>query len=172
MAEQNANENPTSAKRQFPLKTMLILAAVLLIEAGAVSAIWFFAGQPAEVKADGAKLDEAQLEQPVEIQLIEERFQNTRSGRAYLYDTEIFIVVPKKHQKTVEGRIESMRAQVTTEIATIFRRAEPSHLLEPELSTLTRQIKAVMDERIGYDEEGEPYIQQVLIRKCMQYPAS
>ncbi|MFW6058558.1 MAG: hypothetical protein ACODAQ_00165 [Phycisphaeraceae bacterium] len=171
MAEQNANDKQP-AKRQFPLKTILILAVILLLEAGAVSAVWFFAGQPPEVSADGADLDQAELEQPVEMELIADRFQNTRSGRAYLYDTEIYIIVANKHQKTVERKLGSMHAQITTEVATIFRRAEPAHLLEPELSTLTRQIKAVMDEKVGYDEEGKPYVQQVLIRKCMQYPAS
>ena len=172
MPEQTANDKQATGVRRLPLKTIMILAVVLLLEAGAVSAIWFFAGQPADVAAEGTNLDEAQLEQPVEMVLIEDRFQNTRSGRAYLYDTEIYIVVPRKHQSTVQNKLEGMHAQVATEIATIFRRAEPAHLLEPELSTLTRQIRAMIDEKFGYDEAGKPYIQQVLIRKCMQYPAS
>ena len=171
MAEQNENKQD-APKRKFPIKTIIALAVVLLLEAGAVSVVFFIAGQPADVKAEGAKLDKAKMEQPVEMLLVEDRFQNTRTGRAYLYDTEIYIVLARKHEKTLNQRLESMKAQITTEIATIFRRAEPSHLLEPELSTLTRQIKAMLDEKIGYDEDGEPYVEEVLIRKCMQFRAN
>jgi len=172
MAEQGENQQQDAPKRKFPIKTIIALAVVLLIEGAAVSLVFLLAGQPADVKAEGAKLDEAKLNQPTEMLLVEDRFQNTRTGRAYLYDTEIYMVVPNKHEKTVEGKLEQMKAQVTTEIATIFRRAEPAHLLEPELSTLTRQIKAMVDRKFGYDEEGEAYVQQVLIRKCMQFRAN
>lgn len=172
MAEQSEKNASSSSKRTFALRTLVALVLMLLLQAGVVSTVFFIAGQPADVRAEGANLDEAHLEEPVELLLVEDRFQNTRTGRAYLYDTEIYIVVPRKHQETVRTRLENMRAQVTTEIATIFRRAEPSHLLEPELSTLTRQLKAMTDRRFGYDEEGEPYIQEVLIRRCMQFPAN
>ena len=171
MAEQD-NQNAPVSKKKFALRTFAALLVMLLLQAGVVSTVFFITGQPADVRAEGAKLEEAELEEPVELQLVEDRFQNTRTGRAYLYDTEIYIVVPRKHQQYVQTRLERMHAQVTTEIATIFRRAEPSHLLEPELSTLTRQITAVTDRRFGYDEDGEPYVREVLIRRCMQFPAN
>lgn len=172
MAEQSEKASASTDKRKFALRTFVALIVMLLLQAGVVSTVFLLTGQPADVRAEGAKLEEAELEEPVELKLVEDRFQNTRSGRAYLYDTEIYIVVPRKHQAHVERRLEQMHAQVTTEIATIFRRAEPSHLLEPELSTLTRQLKAMTDRRFGYDEDGDPYVQEVLIRRCMQFPAN
>lgn len=170
-----AGEKPAAAadgKKKLPIKTVGILAAVLALEAGAISAAFMLAGGPAEVKAEGAAADDhALLEQPVEILVIADRFQNTRTGRAYMYDTEIFVVTKKKHEEQVGDRLEHMKAQITTDIATIFRRAEPSHLLEPELSTLTRQVRAAIDGRLGHDEDGQPYADEVLIKKCMQFRA-
>ncbi len=174
MAE-DVKEQPAagaSSGRKLPVKTVAVLAAVLLLEAGAISAAFIFAGGPAPVQAEsGYEDDRARLEQPVETLVLADKFQNTRTGRAYLYDTEIFVVVKTKNQSNIEGRVDQMKAQITTDIATIFRRAEPTHLLEPELSTLTRQIRAALDGRLGIDEDGQPYVQEVLIKKCMQFRA-
>ena len=169
MADEQTTEQ-TQGGRKLPLKTALILAAVLLIEGAAISGAFLLSRGPTPVQAEEAPGHAAALaEQPVEVLLVAEKFQNTRTGRPYLYDTEIYIVIRQKDQERIEARIEAMRAQITTSLATIFRRAEPSYLLEPELSTLTRQIQADLDEQLGRDEEGEPYVQEVLIKKCMQF---
>jgi flagellar basal body-associated protein FliL len=165
------NEQATPG-RKVPVKTAIILAAVLLIEAAAISAVFLLSGGPSAVKADPSAFDAVALaEQPVETLVIADKFQNTRTGRPYLYDTEVYAVVRQKHLGNVDMRVASMRAQITTDVATIFRRAEPSHLLEPELSTLTRQIHAALNDRLGHDEEGQPYVREVLIKRCMQFRA-
>lgn len=171
MAEKDKNVAEQS-KKKLPIRTALIVSAVLFAEVATVGIAYWALGGPAEVRADGAAVDAAMLaEQPVEILVVEDKFQNTRTGRAYLYDTEIYIVVTKKHEGEVQKSIESMSAQITTDIATIFRRSEPAHLLEPELSTLSRQINAALDARLGQDDQGESFVQEVLIRKCMQFRA-
>lgn len=173
--EQKDNATPAAEeapKKKLPIKTAIVLVAVLLIEGAAISGAFMFAGGPEEAHADGAAHDEAAMaEQPVETLVISDKFQNTRTGRPYLYDTEIYVVTKAKHQAEIEGRVETMKAQITTDVATIFRRAEPAHLLEPELSTLTRQVQAALNERLGHDEDGKPYVLEVLIKKCMQFRA-
>ncbi len=173
MAEQVKDEAaPEQEKRKLPLKTIIILAAVLLVEAAVISAVFLLSGGPAEVRADG-NVDEraAVLEQPVEVLVIADKFQNTRTGRAYLYDTEIYIEIRRKHQGDVEQRIDTMRQGIKEDIAKVFRKAEPAHLLETELSTIRRQIRAALDERLGRDEQGEPYVERVVIPKCHQFRA-
>jgi hypothetical protein len=64
-----------------------------------------------------------------------------------------------------------MQAQLSTEIATIFRRAEPSYMMEPDLATLSRQIGAVLVQKLGTDSEGEPYVMGTLIKKCIRIRA-
>ncbi len=171
MAEKETEQ--ADAKKKLPLKTIAVLIAVLLIEAGAISAVFLLAGGPADVKGDAAAADkEAQANRPVEQLVVEEKFQNTKTGRTYLYETEIYIVVRQKYQDDITEELEAKRSQITTDISTIFRRADPVHLLEPTLATITRQIKAALDERLEPDEEtGESRVMEVLIRKCIQFKA-
>lgn len=163
------DKTPEPGKKKLPLKTLLLLAAVLLIEAVAISAVFILAG-PASVRADGAVDDaEAKMELPAEVLVLADKFQNTRRGRAYLYDTEVYVVVANKYKDQIEDTIEAKQAAITADVATIIRKAEPAHLMEHELSTLRRQIHAALDKRLGYQPNGEPYIQEVLITRCDEY---
>ncbi|MEM1209892.1 MAG: hypothetical protein AAF586_04440 [Planctomycetota bacterium] len=170
MPDDNAPAN--EPKKGLPIKTIVAVAAVLLIEAIAISAVFILSQGPEAVVADEAAVDAAaEGERPVEHMVVADKFQNTRTGRAYLYDTEVYIVVKNKHLGDVVERIDLMRARVSTDIAEIFRKAEPSHLLEPELATLRRQIRAALTERLGYDADGETLVMEVVIPRCKQYRA-
>ena len=165
-------ENAPAAGKKFPLKPILVLLAVVLIEGAAISTAFMLSGRPADVSADsGAQKDEAlKLEQPIEELVVADKFQNTRTGRTYLYDTEVYIVVKQRHHEQAKALLESKKAQIRQDIRTIISKAEPSQLLEPTLATLTRQIKASLDEKLGVDpQEGKPLIEEVLITKCTQF---
>lgn len=174
-----ADENKDAAaapeeggKKKLPIKTALVLIVALLIEGIAITSVFIMAKGPEPIRAD-AGLDEqlADEEKQVEVLVIEEKFQNTRTGRSYLYDTEIYVLIRNKHIDDVEANILGMKAQLSTEIATIFRRAEPSYLMEPNLATLTRQVGAVLVEKIGTDSDSEPFVQGTLIKKCIRIRA-
>ena len=174
MAEQNeqpAAEGQEPEKKGLPIKTILVLVIALVIEGAAISGVFMMAGGPEPVQAQGAADDEAaEMERPIELLACQGRFQNTRTGRAYLYDTSVYIVIKKKYEEQITQKIEMMQAQIDTDVAKIFRKAEPSHLLEPELSTITRQIKSALDGRFGQDEDvGESIVQEVLIPKCQRF---
>ena len=170
MAEEQ-NETP-SPGRKLPLKTILILAAVLVIEAAAISSAFLFARGPSRVEASGAAMDDlAHLEEPVEKLVVADKFQNIKTGKSYLYDTEIYVVVKRKHEGNIDKIINEMSAQIAADMSIIFRRAQPAHLLEPTLATLQRQIKAVLDKRIGRDEDNNRIVLEVLITKCTQFRA-
>ena len=164
-AEDNKKKSPKSS-----LKTLLVLLAVLVLEAGVIVGLFMLMGGPTEVRAELAGEDEAaRAERPVEVPVISDRFQNTRTGRSYLFEADIYVIVQQRHREHVKDRLEQMNAQITSDIATIFRRAEPAHLSEHELATLKRQIQAALDERLGYDEDGEPYVQQALIGRLTRH---
>lgn len=170
MAEEG-NENQ-AAQKKVPLKMFLIFSVVLMIEGVAISLVFLLSSGPEPVKADGAAMDlEALAEQPVEVLVIADKFQNTRTGRSYLYDTEVYIVIRQKYQEDVESDIETKRAQITADIATIFRRAEPAHLREFELATLRRQIEAALKNRLKPAEDNTSVIEEVLIGKCTEIRA-
>ena len=175
-----ADEKPEAAaeggeekKKGLPLVPIIAVAAVLFLEAAVIVALFMFSGGPSEVKAEPGVADEiAQGEEPAEVLVVAEKFPNGKSGRNFLYDTEIYVVVKNRNLEMIEEKKEQMQASVKRDIFTIFRRAEPSHLREQELSTLTRQITSALQSRFGNEEEsGEPFIQEVLITKCMEFAA-
>ena len=162
-------EGQAAPKKKIP-KTALFVVAILLLEAVTVVITFSMSGGPATAKADrqiAALVDDSN--QQVEELVLEDKFPNSRRGDVYLYDTQIYAVVRKKHQEKVKGQIKSMSAQIHADLGTVFRRADPSFMHEDELQTLTRQIKAVLDERFGRDPEGEPVIQRIVITKCTEY---
>lgn len=170
MAEQTPQSEESTPKRKLPMKTMIVVASVLLIEGIAISGAFLLAGGPIEIKAEGGLegiMDDA--EKSVEAIVVAEKFPNARQGRVFVYDTEVYIVIKKKHQEEIEAQLKEMSAQISTEIRTIFARADPNHLLSADLSTLSRQIKSILDGKLGNDEEGKSRIDRVLIRKCTQY---
>lgn len=157
-------------KKGLPLMPVIAVLAVLVIEAVVIVGLFMFSGGPSEVKAEPGVEDAlAAGEDPAEILVLAGKFQNTRSGRSFMYDTEVYIKTKQKHLELLETRKEQMQASITRDLATIYRRAEPSHLREQELATLTRQVTAALQERFGKDENDEPYVQEVLITKCMEF---
>jgi flagellar basal body-associated protein FliL len=159
-------------KGGLSMKAVIIVGAVLLIEGVTIAGVFLLAGGPDDANANTAAVDEAaQMELPDEVQVIEDKFQNTRTGRAYIYDTQIVVICKRKNKAEIEQKLEMMRARISADIAEIIRKAEPAHLLEPELATLKRQVQSALDSRLGSDIDGNPLVMEVVIPKCEQYRA-
>ena len=159
-------------KKKFPVKTAIVIGAVGLVEAVIIVVVFLLASGPDPITAAGTEpLADTAIEQnkTVEILVANEKFPNAKGGRVCLYDTEIYIQTTKKHQQQIETQVKDKTAQITSRIRTIIGRADPAQLLSPDLTTLSRQIKAMLDEKLGVDEGGKSLINEVLVRKCTQY---
>jgi flagellar basal body-associated protein FliL len=168
--ENNEANNDKKKSRAGAIKAILLVAAILFLEAGTIIGTMYFGGGPAEVKGEGITPDnEAELNKLVEIQLVEGKFTNERTGRTYVYDAEIFATVKQKHADQFKEELESMKQRVRSEIDAIFRGADPAFFAERERSTLTRQIESTMKKRFGDTAEGESIVQDVVIGKCLPY---
>ncbi len=171
MAEEQDNPEEQEAPKKKS-KALLILAAIVVIEGAVIAGVFMVAGKPADVKADPATEDLAAMaEESVEEMVVSEKFPNTKRGRTYIYDAEVYIVIRRKYQAELRGKLDSMTAQVSADVRTIISRAEPNHLLEPTLATIKRQIKAALDERLGRDEDGQSRIDDVVITRFTQFRA-
>lgn len=170
MAEQTETDAPT---RKLPLKTILVVGIVFIIEAVAISAAFLFAGGPEPTAADpGAEQSKIEFaEQPIEILVVDGKFPNTGTGRTYLYDVEIFIVLKRKHQIKAEGEIEARQAQIADDVREIISRAEPAQLAEPRLAAIKRMIKQKLELRLPRDEDGQTIVIDVAIKKWTHYRA-
>ncbi len=167
MPEDPKTAAPATTPKKRPLKVIAIVAGLMLAEAAGVYVLIGLTGsgtQQAAAEIHGA--DQAELQQLVEIEILEEKFQNMQTGRAWIWDTQIVLKVKVKNEAFVTGELEMRAAEIREGISQIMRRAQHAHLREPELTTLNRQLTAYLDKAFGPDPDGHSRVERVLIPRC------
>lgn len=171
-------------------KTPVLVGGVMLIEAIVLFGGFKFLGAGAG-KASGAESLQAELageegadaghgghgeagdskagphRKTVEINVLDFRAPNKLSGRTFLYDVSIYIVVKSEFEDRVKSTIADSEALIKDRIRTIIAQSDPEKLgggSEPGLETLRRQVKYQLDEIIG-----EGMISEVLIPRCIPF---
>jgi len=173
------NAKPETEKSKVPMKAVGIVVAVLMLQWGSLVGLYFFMGAPAPVAAEatsgseggehGEAAGDVPLDLPVEVMVSAEKFPNTRTGRTYVYDAELYVVAQRKYQQRLEPQVKNMSAQISEDIREIVSRADRATLNEPTLATIKRQIKNRLDERFGRDEQGNSIIEQIVIKKFTEF---
>ncbi len=187
-------------KKGLPIKTIGAVAVMLIVEAVAIVAGIKMFGGPSEVKGvelEHAEHDEGDM--LVEVPVLHEKFTNGSSGRVWMWDTEVIIKAKKKHageetpvapKKEEEGKkaaaeghgeqpagpmlreeMKARMAEIRTGIGAIMSSAQHAYYTEPGRETLSRQILEYLRKVFGQDAEGNERVQEVLIPKCLGFPA-
>ena len=155
-----------TAKKKSPAKMLIVLGAILLIEAVAIVGAMMVFGGPSEVaaEADTAQVVAPEDEKIQEILVLDAKLANNKSGLTFIYDTEIYVQVRKKHADRVTGELERYRNEIKAQITTIWRTSEPHHFQEPKLENLNRKVAALLGDRFGSDPHtAQPVISKVVI---------
>jgi flagellar basal body-associated protein FliL len=159
-------------------KTPVLLGGVMLIEAVVLFAGFKFlssGGPHLAVAAELVKEYPAGLEgsaagnakHTVELNVLDFRATNKLSGRTFLFDVSIYVVLRREHQESVKNTIKEREALIQDRIRTIIAQSDPERLgggSEPGLETLRRQVKHQLDEIVG-----EGMIEEVLIPRCIPF---
>jgi flagellar basal body-associated protein FliL len=171
MAEdKKKNTEAPEPARKLPVKTLALVGVLLAMQLSLVGALFVMMGGPEEAAADAAAPDPVMLAQrPREVHVATGKYPNSRTGRTFVYDTEVYIVVAEKHRERVVEQIENMRAQISEDLREIISRADRSQLTEPTLATIKRQLKARFDARFGADEEGKSIVRDVVMNKFTEF---
>jgi hypothetical protein len=149
MPDTNAPAAAPAPASTSPMKALFIVVGVVLLEALTIGATMYLAGGPKQAAAGVLETDrQAQLNRPVEVSVVKDKFLNTQTGRAILYDSEIYIIVRNRDADRVRAALDSIKAQTEMDVATIMRSAQPSYFQEPTLTTLRRQIQAKLEDRL------------------------
>ena len=161
------------AKVGLPIKTIAIVAVLMIVEAAAV---FFVVGstmrKPVEAKAGELHgEEEAKLDALVELPLVEDKFQNMSQGQAWIWDAAVFIKVKKRDEAKVQEVLQARNAEIKEGISYIFRRAQHAQLKEAGLETMNREITAYMNEIIEKSPDGASRIEKILIPRCRGFPA-
>lgn len=175
MADEETNDETTqegAPKKSGGLKTIIIVAAIMLLEGGVVFFVVSSMGGPKGVAATELEgLEGTGEEAPVEVKLVEDRFQNMQTGRVWEWRVQIYLRVRQKNVGEITKIQERDEASIREGVAMIFRRAHDRHLREPGLETITRQLTAYLNEVFGLDADGLPRIDRVIIPECKGFPA-
>jgi flagellar basal body-associated protein FliL len=169
MTEQS--EQSQQPAKKSPKLTILIVGAVMLVEAAAAIGFIMLSGKGAahaEAGIQGEQL--ADEEKTLEIELVSDRFQNLASGQAWTWNIEVVLQVRKKNELKVKGELERRKAEITEGVSLLIRRSAHSHLTEPGLETFHRQLGAYIEQIFGSGAEGEPLVERVIIPKCQGNP--
>lgn len=137
----------------------------------------------------------------VEVPVLHEKFTNASSGRMWMWDTEVIMQAKKKHagEEVAEGdkggdghgggheapagdaahhagptlreELKMRQAEIRTGIGAIMSSAQHAYYTEPGRETLSRQILEYLRKAFGQDAEGNERVHEVLIPKCLGFPA-
>lgn len=158
-------------KKGPPIKTIVVVLGLLIVEAVAVVGVVSISGSPSAVQ--GSDLDltpQDELEMTTEVLIVQDKFPNNSTGRVWLWDMELQAQVKAKNREYVEKVLEERQAEIKTGVGRIIRNARQNHLQEPSLETLTRQLRQYLRGVFGQDPDGEERIQDVLLPKLVGFP--
>lgn len=165
-APPNAAAETAPKKKRFG--TVAIVAVVMVVEGVALFAVMKMMGGKPEhaAAAEAAEPVARPVLDDEEIQVVQLRALNVKSGRPVLYNLKVFVRVSADKADAIRKTFEKKRATIEDIIARIVRSAEPTHLSEDGLETLRRQIHFELG-RICSEESG---ITEILIPECTPYP--
>lgn len=164
-AAESGTEQAPAKKKGLPLP--IVVGALMAVEGVAVFGVVKMMSAPKQAEASHlAGADDAAQQALVEVPLVEDRFQNMQTGRVWLWDVQIVLKVMSKHEDHVAFVLASREAEMKEGVSMLFRRASHAQLKEPGLETINRQITAYIQQVIGTDAEGHPYVERVMIPRC------
>jgi flagellar basal body-associated protein FliL len=168
----NAESTESGGSKQGGLKTMLIVAALMIAEGGGLFVVMkMMGGGSAVVASELEGLEGTGDEAPVEVQLVEDRFQNMQTGRVWEWRAQIYLRLRQKNVEEINRIMERDAATIKEGVAMIFSRAQDRHLREPGRETITRQLTTYLNEVFGLDPDGLPRIERVIIPELKGFPA-
>ncbi|MCA9305478.1 MAG: hypothetical protein KDA16_03035 [Phycisphaerales bacterium] len=166
-----APEASAGGGKKLPLKTIIIVMAMLVVEAGVLVAALSMFGGPSKAVADDGVVEPSPDALLVEIPVVHEKFNNSATGRVWLWDTEVLIQVREKDQPAIEDILTRRQAEIRTGISAIVASAQHGYFTEPGRKTLTRQLEDYLREVFKQRGETESRVAMVLIPKCVGMPA-
>jgi hypothetical protein len=160
-------ETTTGGGQSKPMKTIVLVLALLLAEAAAIVGTMMLVGGKPDVASAAEGMADGELvegEKIVEILVLDAKLPNAKTGVTYLYATEIYAQVKQKHAERVEQELEQFYNEIKAELTAVWRTSDPRHFQEPKLENLTRKVYALLNDRFGVDQEdGEPILVKCVI---------
>jgi flagellar basal body-associated protein FliL len=168
MAEEQ--QQTVATPKGLPIKTIAVVAAIMMMEAGGVYIFMRMTGRTPEVASATLAAEEQNPDTPVEVQLIAGTYTNLSTNQNWMWEIDIYLKVRRRNEELVNKTLERRKAEIAEGVGLIIRKAQHAHLKEPELLTIQRQLGALVTEIFGTDPDGAPRVERVIIAKCTGLP--
>lgn len=158
------------SKSKLPLKTILIILAVLLLEGGTIAVFMTFKGGPTPAEGTNPIEGDTQVDQKEydEVTLAGNfNVDNYMGGKTRLVITmEVCAKVTKDKGEEFRGLVDTHKTEIKDTIRTLVASAQPDQIKDPKLQVIKREIQTAVEKVIG---EGQ--IQEILVSSWQSYPA-
>ncbi|MBN1846412.1 MAG: hypothetical protein JW810_12055 [Sedimentisphaerales bacterium] len=170
-----AEETPVSPEEQkkkskLPLKTIIIIVGVLLMEGGTISMFMVFKGGPAPAEGTDPISDTAQVQtkECAEVVLAEDfSVDNYIGGKTRLViNMRICAKVDKAKAAELEPLVEGHKTEIMDAVRTLVSSAQPDQIKDPKLQVIKREIKTGVEKIIG-----EGLLDEILVSNWQSYTA-
>ncbi|MFG0282902.1 MAG: hypothetical protein ACF8R7_00630 [Phycisphaerales bacterium JB039] len=171
MAQAQDQSAPAESKAgKLPIKTLAVVAAIMLVEGAGVYTFMRMTGRTPEVASAELIDEDNDQEALVEIQLLSGQYPNLSTNQLWLWEIDIYLKVRRKNEELVNKILERRKAEIAEGVGLIIRKAQHTHLKEPELLTIQRQLRALVTEIFGTDPDGAERVERVIIAQCKGIP--
>ncbi len=148
---QNEEQKP---KRKLPLKTIIVILGVLLLEGGTIGVFMAFKGGPSEAGASNESIVETQdptEKQMAEVVLAEDfTIDNYTAGRSRIViRCGVAAKVSLENQLKLQELVTAHKTEIKDTIRTLVSSAQPDHLRDSKKQVIKREIKTGMEDIIG-----------------------
>jgi len=171
MAEQKQvpSKDEQKPKRKLPIKTLIIILGVLLLEGGTIGVFMAFKGGPSEAGASSDPIVDTQnpeQQKMAEVVLAEDfTIDNYTGGRSRIViRCGVAAKVSLENQPKLKELVTTHQTEIKDTIRTLVSSAQPDHLQDPQKEVIKREIKTGMEEIIG-----EGLIDEILLPDWTSY---
>ena len=172
MPEEGAEKNEVQKdKPKLPIKTILIVVGVLLLEATIISMFFVMKGNspaPAEATDPIEQTQESPTENLAEVILIEDAsVDNYVGGKTKIIVTlQVAAKVENSNKEKLTTRVTEHKNEIMNTVRVVVSSATPTEIRDPKIQVIKRQIQVEIEKTIG-----EGLIKEVLLPVWTTYVA-
>jgi len=172
-----ADDTPTKAesdeqkpKGKLPIKTIIIILGVLLLEGGTISMFTILKGdpQPAAATSPIEGTVDKSTKPMFEVSLAENfSVDNYTRGKSKLVVTmHVTAKVDESRKDQLTKKVEASKSEIKDGIRALVSTAQPDEVRDSKLQVIKREIKSCVEKIIG-----EGMVEEILISEWQTYTA-
>lgn len=154
-AKREAGTGAAFSDRRRNLITVALVGGLMILEGvGIVVAVKLSGGAPSAARAAGLPgamfdADGNPLPEQSEVHISDVVAFNNSDGRPHVYQITVYALVDTRSRDKLEDFFTSHNNMIDDRLSRAIRAADSKYFTEPDLQTIRRQFKSILDELLG-----------------------